>query len=176
MANKSKNKGKAFERQVAKFLSEVFQLNFERVPNSGAFIGGKNQFRKEKLSEEQQLLMDGDIITPSELSHVSLECKSYKSFRWHLLYEDGGENQLNTWIDQVSNTSKPLWFLCFKINNQGEFVVFDTIHDQFYLSSPYMIYHYNNHQYYIVNMKNFFKDKKDKILELGQYYENIRNK
>ena len=51
MANPQKNKGKNFERFVAKHLSSVFDLNFERIPNSGAFTGGKNVSRASKLTE-----------------------------------------------------------------------------------------------------------------------------
>ena len=53
MSNKSKNKGKSWERDVCNFLSELYNQSFIRVPNSGAFVGGKNEFRKETLSTEQ---------------------------------------------------------------------------------------------------------------------------
>ena len=36
---KSKNKGKAYERDVANFLTELYQESFTRVPYSGAFVG-----------------------------------------------------------------------------------------------------------------------------------------
>ena len=80
MGNKNKNKGKSFERQICKILSDIFGLNFQRIPNSGAFVGGSNIDRYDKLTEEQRLLADGDIIVPKELSHISMECKSYKDF------------------------------------------------------------------------------------------------
>ena len=40
--SKSKNKGKTFEREVCKILKEIYEDNFERVPHSGAFVGGQN--------------------------------------------------------------------------------------------------------------------------------------
>ena len=86
MANKNKNKGKAFERQICEILSKCFGLNFQRVPNSGAFVGGLNIQRYDKLTEEQKLLADGDIIVPKELSHISMECKSYKDFSFSSLF------------------------------------------------------------------------------------------
>ena len=45
---KSKNKGKAFEREIANFLSDLYEESFTRVPYSGAFVGGKNAVRKEQ--------------------------------------------------------------------------------------------------------------------------------
>ena len=53
MTSKSKTKGKSWERDVCLFLSELYNQSFIRVPGSGAFIGGSNQFRKETLSDEQ---------------------------------------------------------------------------------------------------------------------------
>ena len=53
MSSKSKTKGKSWERDVCLFLSELYNQSFIRVPGSGAFIGGTNQFRKETLSDEQ---------------------------------------------------------------------------------------------------------------------------
>ena len=64
MSSKSKNKGKSWERDVCLFLSELYNDSFIRVPGSGAFIGGSNQFRKDTLSEEQIKLSRGDIIPP----------------------------------------------------------------------------------------------------------------
>ena len=48
MASKSKNKGKGFEREVCKILGEIYDDNFERVPHSGAFVGGRVHLRKIK--------------------------------------------------------------------------------------------------------------------------------
>jgi len=59
MANANKNKGKTFERWIALDLCNIFNLNFERTPCSGAFTGGKNFWRSSKLSKEQNLMMEG---------------------------------------------------------------------------------------------------------------------
>ena len=50
---KSKNKGKTYERDVANFLTEMYQESFTRVPHSGAYIGGQNFVRIDNLSEGQ---------------------------------------------------------------------------------------------------------------------------
>ena len=166
--NRSKDKGKVYERQVAKHLSNVFELPFQRVPNSGAFVGGKNVFRVEQMTEEQKLLADGDIIVPKELSHISFECKWYKQFRWHHLFEKKGEANLNSWIKQVSETTKPYWFILFKINRCGEYVVYPS---KIYSLMPtgnqikyYMLD--RDHGYVIQSLTGFFENNKDAILAL----------
>jgi hypothetical protein len=125
MPNASKNKGKSFERDLAKHLISVFGLNFERVWSSGAFVGGSNSFRIQKLSKSQSLLATGDLIVPDELSHLSFECKFYRDFSWPQLFSKN--IQLDKWISQASACEK-LWFLVVKINRTTPFVVFDSCH------------------------------------------------
>jgi len=84
--NKNKNKGKAFERVIAKHLTEVFDLSFTRTPNSGAYVGGMNMFGMKQLSDSQILLSEGDIIVPDELYNMKIECKAYTSFAFHQLF------------------------------------------------------------------------------------------
>ena len=45
MTSPQKAKGSGFEREVAKFLSDLYGESFIRAPGSGAYIGGKNQHR-----------------------------------------------------------------------------------------------------------------------------------
>ena len=73
MANANKNKGKRGERMICDHLAEVFGLPFQRTPCSGAFTGGSNAWRKKSMSDSQQLLANGDIIVPDELSNLSFE-------------------------------------------------------------------------------------------------------
>ena len=53
MSNKSKEKGKTFEREACQMLKDAFRLSFNRVPNSGAFVGGMNAARMESMSDNQ---------------------------------------------------------------------------------------------------------------------------
>lgn len=162
MSNANKNKGKAFERQVAKHLTGVFGLNFQRVPNSGAMIGGMNSFRMSFLTPEQQLLACGDLIVPSELSHTQFEMKSYKTFSFHSLYDNN--EQLNKWIVQATGTSNKYWFLVMKFNNIGSYVVFDRKHiDLFVPVDGYTIY---QSKYVFCKYDGFFEKNKDTILKL----------
>ena len=176
--NASKNKGKCYEREVAKHLSKVTELNFERVPSSGSFVGGANSFRNDKLSREQINLFEGDIITPKEWDHVRIECKWYKDFCWHQLFDPSGERVLNTWIKQAQQGTKPLWFLCFKINRCGDYVVFDSKYTHM-LKTPLHKFEYNpvenlnfvfSHSLIITSKDLFFEMNKDTILVIGDNY------
>ena len=53
MPSKSKAKGNAWELEVAKFLSVTYNESFLRIPSSGAFVGGKNNFRKSTIDASQ---------------------------------------------------------------------------------------------------------------------------
>jgi len=167
MANKNKNKGKTFERQFAKHLTTVFGLSFNRVPNSGAFIGGQNFFRTKQLSNEQNLLFSGDVIVPIELKNFTFECKFYKKLGWQKLFDNEGESQLNKWIEQAKNDiSRKYWFVLFKINNMGGYVVFDkNLMSKYNCGTNYLIY---KNDYCIISLDNFFEKNKDLILEMGK--------
>jgi len=129
MSNKSKNKGKSWERDVCNFLSDLYRQSFIRVPNSGAFVGGKNEYRKDHLSAEQIKLSRGDIVPPENYPYFLAECKNYAEFPFHLLLGKNSIAQLDTWIDQVEHdvTSEfDLWMLFIKITRKGTYVLFDT--------------------------------------------------
>jgi Holliday junction resolvase len=161
MSSANKNKGKRGEREVADHLSKVFGLNFERVPNSGAFTGGKNFFRKQQLTETQNLLAEGDIIVPDELKHLCFEIKTYKEFSFAGVYSKN--KQLDDWIKQASATTK-IWFLVFKINHAGAFVVYSK-KLQNILKIPRCFSIYQN-EYIINGMSDFFENNKDILLNL----------
>lgn len=161
MANANKNKGKSLEREVAKELTEVFGINFERVWSSGAFTGGKNSFRVQKLTPEQALLSSGDILMPMELKHMAIECKFYKDFSWQSVFENN--ETLNKWIEQAKGSENKLWFLVMKFNNQGKFVVYDyTQFDSVLGDGNHFMY---KGRYVITRYDNFFTENKDTILE-----------
>ena len=162
MANANKNKGKSLEREIAKELTEVFGINVERVWSSGAFTGGKNAWRTQKLTPEQALLSNGDILMPMELSHMSIECKFYKDFSWTGLFDNN--ETLNKWIDQAKSGTNALWFLIFKINNAGKFIVYDVDWiNTFVLPGNYNIY---KGDYMLRSYDGFFAENKQTILAL----------
>jgi len=55
MSTKGKAKGNTGERKIADFLTGLYGQKFIRVPNSGAFLGGSNRFRKASLDKLQHL-------------------------------------------------------------------------------------------------------------------------
>jgi hypothetical protein len=129
VGSKSKSKGNGYELKVSKFLSELFGLSFCRIPNSGAFVGGKNAHRKESLTKNQILLMRGDILVPECFPNYILECKFYKEFSFHQLFDpEYNIVLLDRWITEVEYDSQgkdDKWMLFIKINRKGEYVVFD---------------------------------------------------
>lgn len=161
MPSKSKGKGNRGEREVANYLSKYFNLNFERVPNSGAFVGGKNSFRLDRLSKTQQLLTEGDLIVPEELFGMKVECKSYKKFSWFQMFTEN--KQLDNWIEQAEDTNK-VWFLTFKISYAGTCVAFSQhLFDEFTIPDSFFIY---KEKYIICEFHTFFKKNTKNILQL----------
>lgn len=173
MSNKSKNKGSSFERVVATHLSKVFSANFLRVPSSGAFTGGTNVYRMDKLTENQKRIMQGDIIPPDDLSHLKIECKSYRDFRWHHLYDSN--KQLDGWLSQAESDGC-LWFLIFKLNLQGSFVgtskKFFTGDLGVRLTIPKCFTEYKNEKgdYLVFSMDDFFEANHDQIRALSTLF------
>ena len=163
MPSKSKTKGNTFEREVAAHLSEVFGYNFERVPNSGAFVGGKNNIRYDKLSKSQQLIYEGDILVPDELYHLKIECKNYKDFAFHHLFTDN--KTLNDWIEQAWSDDK-VWFLIFKITRRGAFACMHESHFKQFQSCLKSSNYVKYKDCYIVTYDNFFETIKHKLISM----------
>ena len=158
--NANKNKGKCLEREIAKELTNIFKLNFDRVQQSGAFTGMKNSWRLNKVSKEQSLSMCGDIIVPIELKHVVFECKFYKNFSFSSLFDNN--SQMDEWIKQATNIPR-VWFIILKVNNNGKFIVFDKKYlNIFKLKYSWMVYKNN----IVCRYNNFFEDNKDILLQL----------
>jgi len=160
MANNNKNKGKAYERKVANHLTELFGLSFTRTPNSGAYVGGMNAFRIDKLSESQVLLTEGDIIVPDEMRNLKIECKTRKVFSFQSLFTHNKE--LDSWIAQAKSAEK-IWLLIFKINNCGEYICFDQRLFENFKVKNFLVY---GKDCVIVPYVGFFESNKDTFLDL----------
>lgn len=126
MTSKQKAKGSGYEREVARFLTELYGETFTRVPNSGAFIGGKNSARKEFLHEGQIRSFKGDIIPGQSFPKLNTECKFYKDFSFNLLFTYS--TQLEAWLDQLMDVADvgDLNILFMKFNRQGRWVAVQT--------------------------------------------------
>ena len=166
MSNKSKNKGKSWERDVCNFLSELYDDSFIRVPNSGAFVGGKNEFRKEYLSDEQIKLSRGDIIPPLHYPFFLAECKNYAEFPFHSLFSKSTIPLLDTWIDQVEHdvtSPNDLWLLFIKITRKGSYILYPINTGNITNKLTDLQYGVRYKKYWFCDMNYFFKCYKDEL-------------
>jgi len=123
MTSPQKAKGSGFEREVAKFLSDLYGESFIRAPGSGAYIGGKNQHRTTVLHEGQVRSFKGDIVPGQSFSKMNIECKFYADFPFHLLLS-GDCKVINTWIEQLMDVADTgdVNLLFMKFNRKGRYV------------------------------------------------------
>ena len=93
------------------------------APGSGAYVGGKNQVRKEFLHEGQIRSFKGDIVPGQSFTKMNAECKSYKDFPFHQLFQ-GSCKQLDEWIDQCVAVADEGDFniIFMKFNRKGKFI------------------------------------------------------
>ena len=159
MSSKSKNKGKSWERDVCLFLSELYNDSFIRVPNSGAYTGGKNEHRKEYLTDEQIKLSRGDIA--KSFKNFVAECKNYAEFPFHQLISTGRVSLLDSWIEQVEGDSEEedTWLLFIKITRKGTYVLYPISNKLFSLERGVRY-----RQYWFCEMQYFFHHYKDTCL------------
>lgn len=120
--SKSKIKGSSFEREISKYLSDLYNASFVRASHSGAYVGGANNHRKSFLSDNQIKSFKGDIIPPDDWKNFNAELKFYADFQFHQLFDES--KQLETWIDQLMTASDPDDFniLLMKFNRKGRYV------------------------------------------------------
>lgn len=99
----SKKKGSRGELELTKILNERFDgiAIFHRTPNSGAFVGGQNFYRKQELNEEQNLLFVGDVYCNRKDLKFTIEHKFYEepSF-WDMF---NASSDLHAWMAQAQH-------------------------------------------------------------------------
>ena len=162
MPSKSKTKGKTFEREVANFLSDLYESSFTRVPDSGAFTGGKNAYRRGKLTEGQVRAHKGDIIPPDDWKYFNVECKNYAEFPFHQLLTQGHIPILESWIEQTLDAADQgdCSLLFMKFNRKGRYVAYQ-------LPSTFVDYKWVDYQdkagntWRITGFDDFFSLNKD---------------
>jgi hypothetical protein len=163
MPSAAKQKGNAWEREVAKDLSEVFNENFIRVPNSGAYTGGANFHRLDQLTESQKRMMNGDIMVPPCMSSFKIECKSYKTFDYHKCFTDN--KTLNKWIQQAESGDN--WFLVIKVTRKGSYILFPINLSHCFQFKNFLRY---TDKYIITSYTDFWKNNADGIRKLNETY------
>jgi hypothetical protein len=161
MPSPSKAKGSSFEREVATFLSKTYNESFIRAPGSGAYVGGKNQARKEFLHEGQIRSFKGDIVPGISFSKLNVECKSYADFPFHLVVS-GECKVLDSWLDQliaVADTDD-VSVLFMKFNRKGKFVAVQS--SLTWSSDNFMYYSSKSHRdWIIIEFNHFFNLNRD---------------
>ena len=176
MPSKGKTKGNGWEREVADFLSNLYGESFVRVPNSGAFIGGKNSHRKTNLSEEQVRGFKGDIIPGPSFPNLNLEAKFYADFAFHQVLA-GSCKQLDSWIGQIYDTcdDTDVNLLTMKFNRKGAFIAYEAKWKPWIKSGAnYLRYHNEKYgPWYIEEFHSFWKLNSDVIKNLSSKDENI---
>jgi hypothetical protein len=123
MPSPQKQKGSGFEREIAQFLTKTYGESFIRAPGSGAYVGGKNQNRKEILHEGQVRSFKGDVVPGQSFSKMNIECKFYADFPFHLLLS-GDCNVLEGWLKQLMDVAdeNDVNILFMKFNRKGKYV------------------------------------------------------
>jgi hypothetical protein len=125
MAIHSKKKGNSYELVIAKRLSAEFNTEFRRVPNSGAFTGGKNRAKVVDLRADAQEILSGDLIGPKGFPFL-VEVKHYADDPMFHKIIQGQDLTLDRWIAQNDGDAAFVdkeSLIVFKINRKGEYVV-----------------------------------------------------
>jgi hypothetical protein len=169
MTSASKNKGNNFERQIAQYLSTLYGETFIRAPGSGAYVGGNNRSRREFLHEGQIRSFKGDIVPGQSFPKLNAECKSYKEFPFHQLYQ-GSVKILDLWIQQCLDAADPEDFniIFMKFNRKGTFV---AVQAQPNHTNLIFTRHFNyasgmNGHWYFMDMDLFFELNADQVAKL----------
>lgn len=127
MPSPQKAKGSSWERDVARYLSNLYEESFIRAPGSGSYIGGSNSSRKEFLDEGKIRSFKGDIVPGENFSKLNIECKNYKDFPFNLLYSNECK-VIDEWLDQLLAPAdeKDINILALKFNRKGKYIVYES--------------------------------------------------
>jgi len=108
-------KGKSFERRVAKICSKLTKVDWKRVPMSGAFS------TTNKSSDKRFF---GDIFTEAlEYKNIVVECKKTKD---PITLADlvNKKGRLFEWLEQTKKEAQGIdWILVFGWNNSKIFYI-----------------------------------------------------
>lgn len=122
MGKKSKRFGKGFEYEVRDILRKATGIqSFERVPSSGAWIGGKNAYKAEFGRDDVTEIMAGDLICPLNYRWC-IECKNYVDLPIHQLFFGERCFNIDRFIEQVlcsSTTTMKEPLLIIKYRKSG---------------------------------------------------------
>lgn len=169
MPSPQKAKGSSWERDVARYLTEQFGQTFIRAPGSGAYVGGTNNVRKQFLHQGQIRSFKGDIVPGESFPAMNAECKSYKDFPFHQLFQ-GSVKILDQWIEQCMAAADTGDFniLFMKFNRKGRYVAFQAQpnHTNLFLTRHFNYGTQHHGHWFIMDMDLFFELNSNKFAEL----------
>jgi len=161
MPSPQKNKGSGFEREIAKYLSDLYWESFIRAPGSGAYVGGKNQSRTQILHEGQIRSFKGDIVPGQSFPKFNAECKFYGDFSFHLLF-NGDHKVLDSWLEQLMDVADPndMNILFMKFNRKGRYVAVQC--QLTWVTDNFFFYGSKKHgDWYLMEFDTFMQQNKD---------------
>jgi Holliday junction resolvase len=168
MTSPQKAKGGSFEREIAQFLTTTFGETFIRAPGSGAYVGGSNKARKQVLHEGQVRSFKGDIVPGQSFGKLNAECKSYKDFPFHQLFQ-GKVKQLEDWISQCMDVADQGDFsiVFMKFNRKGKFIAFQHRHQVNFNLGTHITYNSKNHGTWVfMALEDFFQHNFQQFTEV----------
>jgi hypothetical protein len=170
MPSPQKQKGKGYENDVAKHLTQTFGSNFMRSSCSGAYLGGQNRDRRITMTSGQIKAHKGDIIPPDDWHYFNCEVKFYKDFKFHQLFDES--KTLESWIKETLQTSDPgdLNLIFMKFNRIGEFVAYQSI-EQF-TAAQYTVYRDN---WCVTSKEQFWNSHNQDIMQARSTGNTLNN-
>ena len=109
MVNKSKIKGTAYEAKIKRYLNSHLDIEFERMPLSGAIE-----------------YLKGDLWTPHDTAAwpYCIECKHYKDIQWNNLLTAKTTDLLQFWrqAEREAEGMKKKPLLIFRWNRSKDFI------------------------------------------------------
>ena len=109
MVNKSKIKGTAYEAKIKRYLNSHLDIEFERMPLSGAIE-----------------YLKGDLWTPHDTAAwpYCIECKHYKDIQWNNLLTAKTTDLLQFWrqAEREAEAMKKKPLLIFRWNRSKDFI------------------------------------------------------
>jgi hypothetical protein len=165
MSTAQKAKGNTGERKIADFLGKLYEAKFIRVPNSGAFLGGKNIHRAATMDAGQIATFKADLIPPTNMQRLVIESKFYADFPFHALLKNEDIAILDKWINQAVMVcdQEDFWVVVFRINRRGAFAAFDARH----LDTLTVANHCRYKGYVVTEFEKLFSDNRDAIARLS---------
>jgi hypothetical protein len=163
MTSPQKAKGGAWEREVATYMSKLYESSFVRAAHSGAYIGGTNNHRTETLSTNQVRSFKGDIIPPDTWTTFNAEAKSYKDFPFHQL-PTGKCSVFDSWVKQLMDVAAEgdMNILFMKFTRKGKFVAVESKYT--WVADNFIHYNSETHgEWIIMDFDHFFKLNKELI-------------